>query len=77
LVLMMKSPFQGTRRQTMDSLCAKCGTAFSCGMIAGETHCWCADLPKLIPLDANADACFCPACLKQEIAALNSPPIEA
>jgi hypothetical protein len=47
-------------------------------MVAGDAHCWCADLPALqqlpVPLpgsdSANAQepagdaSCFCPACLK-------------
>ncbi|MBP6280207.1 MAG: cysteine-rich CWC family protein [Rhodocyclaceae bacterium] len=58
----------------MESICAKCGATFSCGMVAGEAHCWCEDLPKLMPLDAEASACFCRPCLAREIAERNSPP---
>ncbi|OYZ03533.1 MAG: hypothetical protein B7Y42_00010 [Polaromonas sp. 28-63-22] len=60
------------------SVCTRCGAVFRCGMVAGDAHCWCADLPALpqlpVPLpgsdSANAQepagdaSCFCPACLK-------------
>lgn len=48
--------------------CARCGAAFRCGVLAGDTACWCADLPAL-PLDqlqAGA-ACLCPSCLAAAI----------
>jgi hypothetical protein len=47
--------------------CARCGTAFECGL-AGE--CWCAAEPHKLPLtDAGAsEDCLCPACLRKAAA---------
>jgi hypothetical protein len=44
--------------------CARCGTAFRCGVLAGDPACWCAALPALPfdRLEAGA-TCLCPACL--------------
>jgi hypothetical protein len=40
------------------SVCTRCGAVFRCGMVAGDAHCWCADLPALqqlpVPLPGNA-----------------------
>ena len=57
--------------------CERCGTEFHCGMTAGEPKCWCADLPRIMPLTtAKTAACLCPDCLKREIEARESfPPI--
>jgi hypothetical protein len=44
--------------------CARCGTAFDCGL-GGE--CWCAAEPYRMPLadaDENED-CLCPNCLRK------------
>ncbi|MEK6243645.1 MAG: cysteine-rich CWC family protein [Pseudomonadota bacterium] len=46
--------------------CARCGTAFVCGMKAGQARCWCADLPPLEPLPGRG--CLCRACLEIELA---------
>jgi DNA-directed RNA polymerase subunit RPC12/RpoP len=46
-----------------DSRCARCGTAFRCG-IGDAGGCWCAGLPPLPRERLDADAgCLCPACL--------------
>jgi hypothetical protein len=49
--------------------CPQCGTAFVCGMAAGEQKCWCADLPPL-PIDPSLSACLCPTCLKKRVTEL-------
>ena len=58
--------------------CPRCGAVFVCGSEAGSDHCWCADLPNIVPLDGIAfpgeervyDGCLCPDCLHIQIAAL-------
>jgi hypothetical protein len=51
-------------RRPGELACGKCGSAFVCGMAAGAEHCWCADLPPLMPLADTAAGCYCPACLR-------------
>ncbi len=53
--------------------CGSCGSAFVCGIEAGDAKCWCFDLPHVIPLESigrddktEAD-CLCPTCLQQKI----------
>ena len=46
--------------------CSRCGLAFTCGLAAGESSCWCASLPRIMPVDGTAD-CLCPGCLQAEI----------
>jgi len=44
--------------------CARCGTAFQCGVDA-PGGCWCARLPVLPATAVQADAgCLCPTCLE-------------
>lgn len=57
------SPARGALR------CPRCGRTFECGMQAGTTRCWCADLPPLDPVPG--ESCLCPACLR---AALDAAP---
>ena len=47
--------------------CPRCGAGLRCGMLAGDAECWCARLPRVMPVPAaqNGASCFCPACLKQ------------
>ena len=47
--------------------CPRCGAGLRCGMLAGDAGCWCAQLPRVMPVPAaqKGAACFCPACLKQ------------
>jgi hypothetical protein len=47
--------------------CARCGTAFDCGVNGG---CWCAAEPYRMPLNAQAVAedCLCPDCLRRAAA---------
>ncbi|MES2979333.1 MAG: cysteine-rich CWC family protein [Pseudomonadota bacterium] len=58
------------------SVCAKCGSAFRCGSVAGDATCWCFELPHLfsvpgLPAEsgepASSATCLCPACLQQAI----------
>lgn len=64
------------RSGCMTNLCPQCGSAFVCGMEAGEAECWCAKLPLLLPVPAlaaapvDADAkvcCLCPGCLQRKL----------
>jgi hypothetical protein len=55
------------------STCTRCGAAFGCAMADGAAEpCWCTQLPPLVPVPGEAAACWCPACLKQHIAAQQS-----
>ncbi len=66
---LQKSAVATRRPETDNSVCARCGAFFMCGMTEGHDHCWCADLPLLcIPLDPTIQSCYCPACLKEAIA---------
>jgi hypothetical protein len=48
--------------------CPRCGARFVCGMVAGESHCWCADLPNVMPMtETTYQGCLCPACLREFI----------
>jgi hypothetical protein len=44
--------------------CARCGTAFDCGL-GGD--CWCTAEPYRLPLTAAgaAEDCLCPTCLRR------------
>jgi hypothetical protein len=53
-------------KQAPPEQCSRCGAAFQCGMLAGEDHCWCMDLPHIMPMK-DLTRCLCPACLEQEI----------
>ncbi|MEW6293025.1 MAG: cysteine-rich CWC family protein [Pseudomonadota bacterium] len=55
--------------------CPACGSRFVCGMAAGQSPCWCADLPP-ITIDPQAGGCFCPACLKTFSASRPDPASE-
>lgn len=48
--------------------CPKCGGPLECGMKAGKESCWCADLPKVMPLKDKDAACLCRKCLEEAIA---------
>jgi hypothetical protein len=55
------------------SACARCGATLSCAML-GEMDgpCWCTQLPPALPVPTEAAGCLCRACLKMQIAALQS-----
>ena len=46
--------------------CPKCKQTFHCGTVAGESTCWCFDLPVLENIK-DINGCMCPDCLKQAI----------
>ncbi len=48
-------------------ICPACGASVECGRQAGREHCWCADLPRLLPVPDVGTGCFCPPCLEREI----------
>ncbi|MBA3873927.1 MAG: cysteine-rich CWC family protein, partial [Anaerolineae bacterium] len=46
----------------------QCGTLFTCAVSAGDSQCWCFNLPRIISLDESDDrGCLCPACLGAKI----------
>ncbi|MDD5248817.1 MAG: cysteine-rich CWC family protein [Rhodocyclaceae bacterium] len=49
--------------------CPRCGRLFTCGMKAGHAACWCAGLPHRPPPDPGVAGCYCPACLRELLAA--------
>lgn len=57
-----------------NSSCPRCGAAFRCGMVGGDSECWCVQLPHIMPVPSNPSttatgtagaSCFCPACLQK------------
>ncbi|MBK6638290.1 MAG: cysteine-rich CWC family protein [Rhodocyclaceae bacterium] len=60
-----------TRRSEPNTRCSACGAALQCGAIAGNTQCWCMELPAL-PLPADAthtdQGCLCRRCLELALA---------
>ncbi|MGH8833142.1 MAG: cysteine-rich CWC family protein [Polaromonas sp.] len=32
-------------------MCPRCGAGFRCGMVAGDSECWCVKLPHVMPVD--------------------------
>ena len=56
------------------STCTRCGAPFDCAMADGGTDpCWCVSLPPALPVPDAPAGCWCPACLRQHIAALPPP----
>jgi hypothetical protein len=49
-----------------DHVCARCGRAFNCGLLAGAPRCWCADMPPVTPRAGTG--CYCPECLRLVVA---------
>lgn len=51
--------------------CPRCGQPNQCGIAAGQSACWCMQLPVLTQKQTETDAsvCFCPACLAELTAA--------
>jgi len=47
--------------------CAQCGAAMTC---QPEGGCWCAELPPVVPMPADAKGCLCRNCLLAKIEAL-------
>ncbi len=50
----------------MNTTCPECGKSVSCGADQPGT-CWCAAYPSIMPLSEEADACYCPDCLKEKV----------
>ncbi|MES2384361.1 MAG: cysteine-rich CWC family protein [Pseudomonadota bacterium] len=56
-----------------NSSCPRCGASFRCGLVGGDSACWCVKLPHIMPVPsaspsttgAPGASCFCPACLQQ------------
>jgi len=53
--------------QSRIKICFKCSTPFECGLCTKAMNCWCADYPRIEKIKKGED-CFCPECLKEEIA---------
>ncbi|MBV8879260.1 MAG: cysteine-rich CWC family protein [Planctomycetaceae bacterium] len=51
----------------INKVCPGCGAGLVCGLAPGKEHCWCADLPRIMPLPDPAAGCYCPDCLAREI----------
>ncbi|MBL8852180.1 MAG: cysteine-rich CWC family protein [Planctomycetaceae bacterium] len=52
-----------------NTTCGACGAELRCGYRAGEDHCWCRELPRLMPVPGDVGtACLCEACLREELA---------
>lgn len=52
------------------SICTRCGAEFACAMSAGASApCWCMALPPALKVPLDAVGCWCPACLRAQIAA--------
>ena len=53
----------------MADRCARCGASFGCGMTEGESSCWCAELPAVMPVPKEGEGtCLCPRCLQDDVA---------
>jgi hypothetical protein len=52
------------------SACSRCGAPFVCANADNTGQpCWCAELPPLIEVpEIPGASCWCPACLKAEMA---------
>jgi hypothetical protein len=48
-------------------ICPGCGEGLDCGRAAGRDRCWCADLPRIMPVPEIGAGCYCPKCLEREI----------
>ena len=63
-----------TNLKTGEKACPDCGEAVVCGAARGETSCWCAGLPALLPRPGETgDACYCRRCLEKKLSALTLP----
>ena len=60
------------------SVCPRCGADFQCGKELGMNRCWCAQLPRVLPVPDEPARCYCPACLKTLIdGATAKPPAQS
>ncbi len=53
------------RYSFMETTCSRCGTPMTCGK--GQSTCWCADLPHIVPMPEQSAGCLCRTCLQAEI----------
>ena len=49
------------------SQCPRCGASFVCEYACGNASCWCAALPRVMPIDGEPGGCLCASCLSAEI----------
>ncbi|MGX4640985.1 cysteine-rich CWC family protein [Massilia sp. SYSU DXS3249] len=55
------------------SQCTRCGATFGCAMAdGGAGPCWCTELPPVLPVPGVDAGCWCPACLRAQIAATDT-----
>lgn len=47
--------------------CSNCRQQFRCEIALGKDHCWCMNLPAILPIRAEA-GCLCEQCLQRAIA---------
>ena len=60
------------RPSPREKICPKCGATFSCGAEVVGERCWCNAVPPMPP-PIEKD-CFCPQCLKDEVAKRTAAP---
>jgi len=51
----------------VEKICPGCGASLRCGRAPGQDRCWCAELPRIMPVPDPAAGCYCPECLAREI----------
>ncbi len=54
-------------RADVNKHCPECGRDFYCAGYAEQEGCWCADLPRVMPVRNKAAMCLCPDCLRRHI----------
>ena len=47
-------------------ICPSCQGSFECDLAQGKDHCWCMELPAVLPVCAEAK-CLCEYCLRRAI----------
>ena len=53
---------------TITHACPQCGEPVACGNVNGCETCWCANLPKMMPMPDDPDTqCLCEKCLRERI----------
>jgi hypothetical protein len=56
--------------RSVETRCPQCGTAMTC---KPEGGCWCAELPRVVPMPTDTEGCLCRNCLLAKIEALRNP----
>src|SRR4051812_2794120 len=54
------------------SACPDCGQEFICGVVSGQSDCWCAACPTLLNPQRDG-TCLCPTCLARRVTSPPSP----